>query len=95
MLPIHPPYLVIAATARQLSAWAQKCPENIKTLRDAFRQGIVALCDLYLQHCKLTTADIRSLHAYHESTIIPVIDLIDKCAGGQWRETPNYEDGGV
>jgi len=95
MLPIRPPYLVIAATARQLSAWALMCPENIRTLRDAFRQGIVALCDLCLQHCKLTMAEIRSLHAYHESTIIPVIDLIDKCSGGQWRETPHYKDGGV
>jgi hypothetical protein len=95
MLPNRPPYLVIAATARQLSDWALKCPENIKSLRDAFRQGIVALCDLCLQHWKLTMADIRSLHAYHESTIIPVIDFIDKCSGGQWRETPNYEDEGV
>jgi len=95
MLPVRPPYLVIAATARQLNAWALKHPENIETLRDAFRQGIVALCDLCLQHCELTMADIRSLHAYRESTINPVIDLIDKCSGKQWRDTPNYGDGGV
>lgn len=34
------PYLVIAATARQLSEWATKSSENAQTLRRAFRGGV-------------------------------------------------------
>jgi len=103
------PYLIIAATARQLSEWAVKSPENVKALQKAFQGGLYPITftgwdsddeeeeyehwetdnvlELCLEHCSLTMDDIRRLHVYKRTTIDPVIDLLDKLCGKQWRAT--------
>lgn len=39
--------------------------------------------------------DIRAQHALRFATLNPVTDLIDKCVGTQWYETPNFWNGGA
>jgi hypothetical protein len=40
-------------------------------------------------------ADIRRMHACRFEIINPVSDMIDRMAGKQWYETPNFWNGGV
>jgi hypothetical protein len=89
------PHFLIAATARQVSDWALLQPENTENLRQAFRGGIDTLSELCIAKAGLTMEDIRCLHASRFSTINPVTDMIDKCAGAQWYATPDFWGGGV
>lgn len=89
------PHFLIAATASQVSGWALLSTANTETLRRAFRGGIDVLFELCIAKAGLSMEDIRSLHASRFSTINPVTDMIDKCAGAQWYATPNFWDGGV
>lgn len=89
------PHFLIAATARQVSDWALLSDENSETLRQAFRCGIDSLLELCIAKAGLTMDDIRRLHASRFTTINPVTDMIDKCAGAQWYDTPNFWNGGV
>ncbi|KAF2492151.1 hypothetical protein BU16DRAFT_529517, partial [Lophium mytilinum] len=89
------PHFLIAATARQLSAWAALSHSNTLELRKAFQGGIDALMDLCLDHSGLTLERIRELHSLRFSTINPVTDLIDKSVGDQWTATPDFWSGGV
>ena len=122
--PCSAPYPLIAATARQLSDWANRSTQNAEELRTAFHGGIApvqvqlwdsddssepseerkieyaepdveTVLDICVEHCGLTMEDIRHLHAYKRMTIDPVIDLLDKCSGQQWRDTPGYDEGAV
>ncbi|KAF9262955.1 hypothetical protein L218DRAFT_1077607 [Marasmius fiardii PR-910] len=92
----HPhPYFLVMATAKQVSDWARGNPQRTKRLQHAFRGGIDGLLDLSLSVAGLTLADIRRLHLARFSIINPFSDLIDKMAGQQWYETPDFWDGGV
>ena len=86
---------MIAATARQLAAWALLSSENTHVLREAFKDGVDALLELCLEKCGITMAEIRRLHALRFTTLNPITDLIDRAAGKQWYSTPNFWDGGV
>jgi hypothetical protein len=55
----------------------------------------LTLLDLCLEHCGLTIDDVRHLYDYKKTTIHPVIDLLDKCEGQQWLDTPDFWDGAV
>jgi hypothetical protein len=48
---------------------------------------------LVLEHCGLTLERIRELHLLRFSLINPVIDIIDKCVGEQWRATEDFWNG--
>ena len=89
------PHFLVAATARQVSDWALLSHENTEALRTAIQGGIEALLSLCLSRAGLTMSDIRRLHASRFSTINPAADMIDRCAGVQWYETPNFWEGGV
>lgn len=89
------PHFLVAATVRQVGEWALLSPENTKILRKAFRGGIDSLFELCLSKAGLSMEDIRRLHSYRFSTINPVVDLIDRCAGVQWYSTPDFWEGGV
>ena len=89
------PHFLVAATARQVSDWALLSPENTATLRRAFQGGIEALFQLCISTAGLTLDDIRRLHASRFTTINPVADMIDRCAGKQWYQTPDFWYGGV
>ena len=92
----HPdPHFLVAATARQVSDWALLSHGNTEALRTAFQGGIEALLSLCLSRAGLTMPDVRRLHASRFSTINPVVDMIDRCAGVQRHNTPNFWDGGV
>lgn len=89
------PHFLVAATARQVSDWALLNEENTYVLRQAFRGGMTALFELCVNKAGLSMEDIRSLHASRFTTINPVTDMIDKCAGAQWYDTPDFWNGGV
>ena len=92
----HPhPHFLVAATVRQVADWARLSASNTIVLRETFEDGIDALYDLCLAKAGLTLADIRRLHEFRYSTINPVVDMIDRCAGAQWYATPDFWDGGV
>lgn len=69
--------------------------ENTEALRTAFQGGIEALLSHCLSRAGLAMPDIRRLHASCFSAINPVADMIDRCAGVQWNDIPNFWDGGV
>lgn len=89
------PHFLIAVTVRQVSDWALLSNENTETLRDAMQHGLYTLLDLCIDKAGLTMDDIRRLHASRFSLINPVSDMIDKCAGHQWYQTPLFWQGGV
>lgn len=89
------PYLLVAATARELGDWARSNQANEQKLASTMELGIEGLLDLALEHCGLTLERIRQLHLMRFSIINPVTDVIDKCVGVQWLSTPNFWNGGV
>ncbi|KAL2822803.1 hypothetical protein BDW59DRAFT_149209 [Aspergillus cavernicola] len=89
------PYFLVAATAKSVSDWAIGNPDRTTLLRKAFYGGIYALYDFCLQHGGLTLDRIRQTHLARFTTINPLSDKIDKMAGKQWLETPNFWTGGV
>lgn len=90
----HPRFL-IAITARRAGDWALGNAERTQLLREAFRGGIHALYRFCLDHSSLTLEDIRRTHLARFSIINRLSDQIDKMAGQQWLDTPNFWDGGV
>lgn len=89
------PWFLAAATARELGHWARLSDENEKELVSAVQNGIDGLLDLALIHCGLTLERIRQLYLMRFSIINPVTDIIDKCVGVQWGQTPDFWNGGV
>lgn len=89
------PHFLIAATVRQVSDWALLNSENTETLRHAMQEGVYSLLALCVDKAQLSMDDIRRLHATRFSLINPVSDMIDRCAGTQWYETPDFWTGGV
>ena len=89
------PHFLIAATIRQVSDWALRSESNTATLRSAFKDGVDGLFELCVKVAGITMDDIRRLYDSRFTTINPVIDMIDKCAGQQWYDTPNFWNGGV
>ncbi|KAL8670822.1 MAG: hypothetical protein Q9168_004658 [Polycauliona sp. 1 TL-2023] len=88
------PYFLVAATAKQVGQWAMLNENNANRLRTSLRDGIEALFGLCLDNAGLTMEDIRRLHASRFTAINPAIDLIDRCAGYQWRRVPDFWSGG-
>ncbi|KAK7037490.1 hypothetical protein VNI00_010982 [Paramarasmius palmivorus] len=89
------PRLLIIATARQVSDWALQSPSNTLVLRGALQGGIDGLLELCIDKAGLTLEDIRRLHLANFDLINPFSDKIDKIAGKQWYQTPNFWEGGV
>lgn len=89
------PFFLVAAVARQLGEWARLSQENENVLAVTFQGGMEAVLELCLDHCTLTLSTIRELHRMRFSVINPVTDIIDKCIGAQWYDTPNFWSGGV
>lgn len=94
----HPHFLVMA-TARQVSDWAIKSKENTQVFRKALQGGIEGLYDFCINseeaNAGITMDDIRRLYLSRFSIINPLADQIDKMAGQQWYETPDFWNGGV
>ncbi|EPE34832.1 hypothetical protein GLAREA_10527 [Glarea lozoyensis ATCC 20868] len=88
------PHFLIAATARQLSEWALLSSENTHILREAFKDGPDALLELCIEKSGITMEEIRRLHALRFTVLNPVADLIDRAAGKQWYDVPNFWEGG-
>jgi hypothetical protein len=89
------PYFLVMATAKEIGRWGLKSPENTELLRAAMRRGIDGLHELCLAKCGLTMDRIRHLHLARFDLINPASDMIDKMAGKQWYQTPNFWNGGV
>ncbi|KAF2740824.1 hypothetical protein EJ04DRAFT_597883 [Polyplosphaeria fusca] len=62
---------------------------------ESFREGSHGVFDLCLRHCGLSMSRIRELYSLQFSTTNVVVDLVDKCVGKQFYETPNFWQGGV
>jgi hypothetical protein len=88
------PHFLIAATARQLSEWALLSSDNTHLLREAFKDGPDALLELCIEKSGITMEEIRRLHALRFTVLNPVADLIDRAAGKQWYDVPNFWNGG-
>lgn len=86
------PHFLTAATARQACDWALGDEERTGLLRQAFRGGIESLFEFCRERCGLTLDDIRRMHLSRFSIINPLADNIDKMAGAQWYQTPNFWD---
>ena len=89
------PHFLIAATVRQISDWALLSKDNTQALRHTMREGVYSLLGLCVDKAGLTMDDIRRLHVSRFSLFNPVSDMIDRCAGAQWYQTPNFWSGGV
>lgn len=89
------PLFLVAATARELGHWARADATNEKELALRLVQGIPGLWDLALTHCGLTMERTRQLQLMRFSIVNPVTDVVDKCVGQQWAQTPDFWDGGV
>jgi hypothetical protein len=89
------PYFLVAATASQVGQWGLQSTQNTEVVRDAFRNGIEELLELCLSVTGLTMEDVRRLQLARFDLINPVEDLIDRMAGKQWYETPDFWYGGV
>jgi hypothetical protein len=85
-----PPHFLVAATARQVSDWAQLSNQNTQTLRRAFpRRHRTSIPALHFPKAGPTIEDMRRLHASRISLIsIPISDMIDRGAGTEWYATP-------
>lgn len=90
----HPEFLVMAS-ARRVRDWAIGNPERVQKLEKSFQGGMEGLLDLCLDVGGLTMPEIRKLHLARFDIINPLADIIDKMAGVQWYETPNFWNGGV
>lgn len=88
------PHFLVAATARQIGQWALLSKNNYEDLRHAFYGGMESLLDLCVAKAGLTMDDIRRLHSLRFETINPASDMIDKCAGKQWYDVPDFWNGG-
>ncbi|ESK94725.1 hypothetical protein Moror_14220 [Moniliophthora roreri MCA 2997] len=84
------PHLLIAATARQVSDWALQSSSNTEALREALQGGTDGLLNLCVEKAGLTLDDLRRLHLARFSLVNPSSDKIDKMAGDQWYQTPNF-----
>ncbi|KAI4090160.1 MAG: hypothetical protein LQ344_004945 [Seirophora lacunosa] len=84
------PYFLVAATARQVGDWALLNEDNAARLRASLKHGIQGLFHLCVEKAGLTMEDIRWLHASRFTTFNPVTDLIDRCAGKQWYDIPQF-----
>lgn len=91
------PEFLLAATARQLGQWASKSEDNARSFAESCKAGTDGLLCLALgrAHCGVTLTRIQQLYQLRMSTINPVVDLIDRCVGVQWYQTPNFWSGGV
>jgi hypothetical protein len=89
------PYFLVAATAPEVGQWGLQSTENTEVVRAAFRNGIEGLFELCVSVAGLTMGDVRRLHLSRFKIVNPVEDMIDRMAGKQWYETPNFWDGGV
>ncbi len=88
------PHFLVAATARQIGHWALQSDANYNDLREAFRGGMNSLLELCVSKAGLTMTDIRRLHSCRFSIINPASDMIDRCAGKQWYDVPDFWNGG-
>lgn len=88
------PHFLVAATARQISHWALLSTKNYDDLREAFHGGMDSLLQLCVSKAGLTMDDIRRLHSSRFSIINPISDMIDRCAGKQWYDVPDFWNGG-
>ena len=89
------PFLLVAATSRELGHWARRSDANELELATKLEGGMPALMGLALEHCGLTMQRIRELHLMRFSIINPVSDVVDKCVGTQWYAHEDFWDGGV
>ncbi|KAM3422387.1 hypothetical protein BST61_g2741 [Cercospora zeina] len=90
------PHFLVMATARELGNWARQSVENEASFAShCRREGIDGMLKLALTHCGLTIERIRELYEMRMSIINPVTDIIDKCVGPQWYNTPDFWHGGV
>ncbi|KIK68103.1 hypothetical protein GYMLUDRAFT_128152, partial [Collybiopsis luxurians FD-317 M1] len=89
------PHFLVAASSRRLSNVVLGNLALTSQLVVAFQGGIEGLYEFCLEHSGLTLAEIREWHLARFSTINPFSDKIDKMAGQQWYQTPNFWDGGV
>lgn len=53
-----------------------------------------SLLELCISKASLTIEDIRRLHSCRFSIINPISDMIDRCAGKQWYDVPDFWNGG-
>lgn len=88
-------HFLIAATSRRLSQCVLGNPSLTEQLVKAFQSGVDGLYEFCLDHSGITLAEIRKWHLARFSIINPLSDIIDKMAGKQWYDTPNFWDGGV
>ncbi|KAI0478264.1 hypothetical protein F4859DRAFT_479175 [Xylaria cf. heliscus] len=89
------PHFLVTATARELGNWARESTANEEQLAVKMQEGVDGLLELALDHCGLTMERIRQLYSLRFSLINPMEDIIDKCVGRQWSQTPNFWNGGV
>ena len=90
----HPHYLV-AMAASQAGRWALGDEHRTALLRKALQGGIDGLYAFCLEKSGVSLHDIRRMFLSRFSIINPLSDKIDKMAGRQWYETPDFWDGGV
>lgn len=92
------PYVLVAATARQLGQWARQSEVNEQELALRLPYGIDAMLELALEKgCGITMERIRELYEMRFSHINPVADIVDRCVGKQWFAIggTNFWSGGV
>lgn len=89
------PYFLTATTARGAARAVIGNHNLTNDLHQALLSGIDGLYDFCLKHSGITLEGIRKWHLARFSTINPLSDRIDKMAGQQWYETPNFWNGGV
>lgn len=92
----HPHYLV-AMTASQAGKWALGDEARTAQLQLVLEGGIDRLYRFCLKTTGIgiTLSDIRNMYESRFSVINPLSDKIDKMAGYQWEDTPDFWNGGV
>ncbi|KAF2437009.1 hypothetical protein EJ08DRAFT_691311 [Tothia fuscella] len=78
------PYLVVAATGRQLGEWARRSEENESTLNEAFDKGIDGVTDLCIEHCGLRLEDLPRLLQLRSELIDFTVPLVEEWI--EWNE---------
>lgn len=89
------PFFLIMATARQISSWGLQNEQNSRDLQRAFRGGFESLLELCISKGGITMPEIRRLHLCRFSGINSLTDMIDRCAGPTWANTPKFWEGWV
>lgn len=84
------PYFLTAATARGAARAALGNEDLTKDLHEAFQAGINGLYKFCLKYSGITLEDLRRWHLARFSVINPLSDRIDKMAGKQWYQTPDF-----